>query len=97
MTRSKDGVVRRAWVRYCNHSESKPRHTHRAVRSLVRLFNVEDNYFVRDMAAVEAMIFNLENKKVTPKKLVKNYTGNYKVVDDKKVDPLKVIRVSDGD
>ena len=43
------------------------------------------------------MIFNLENKKVTPKKLVKNYTGNYKVVDDKKVDPLKVIRVSDGD
>ena len=94
VTRSKDGVVRRAWVRYYNHSESKPRHTHRAVRSLVRLFNVEDNYFVRDMAAVEAMIFDLENKKkVTPKKLVKDDAGNFKVDEDKKVDPLKVVRV----
>ena len=98
VTRSKDGVVRRAWVRYYNHSESNPRHTHRAVRSLVRLFNVEDNYFVSDMAAVEAMIFDLENeKKVSPKKLVKDDAGNYKVLDDKKVDPLKVVRVSGSD
>ena len=53
---------------------------------------------MRDIAAVEPMIFDLENKKkVTPKKLAKNNTENYKVVNDKKVDPLKVIRVSDGD
>ena len=44
----------------------------------MRLFNVEDNYFVCDMAAVEAMIFYLETeKKVTPKKLVKDDAGNY--------------------
>ena len=64
---------RPGWVRYYNHSEKNPRRTQRAVRSLVRLFNVEDNYFVNDMAAVEAMIFDLENeKKVSPKKLAKD-------------------------
>ena len=49
-------VVRRAWVRYYNHTENKSRYTDRAARSLVRLFNVEDNCFVGDMSAVEAMI-----------------------------------------
>ena len=40
------------------------------------------------------MIFDLENKKkVTPKKLVKDDAGNFKVDEDKKVDPLKVVRV----
>ena len=33
VTRSKDGVVRRAWVRYYNHSESKPRHTQGSQKS----------------------------------------------------------------
>ena len=42
--RSRDGVVRRANVRYFNHSEKEPRFSDRAVRSLVRLFNIEDNY-----------------------------------------------------
>ena len=98
VTRSKDGVVRRAWVRYYNHTESNPRRTYRAVRSLVRLFNVEDNYFVSDMAAVEAMISDLETeKKVAPKKLIRDDAGNYKIVGDKKVDPLKVVRVSGDD
>jgi hypothetical protein len=98
VTRSKDGVVRRACIRYYNHTENKPRYTDRAVRSLVRLFNVEDNYFVSDMAAVEAMIFDLDNKqKVTPTKMVKDTDGNYRVVDDKKekVVPMKLVKVSD--
>ena len=81
VTRSKDGVVRRANVRFYNSGESHARYTDRAVRSLCRIFNVEDNYFVHDMAEVEDMIKMLDGKvdttekpmpeKVTPTKLVK--------------------------
>ena len=71
--KSRDGVVRRAVVRYYNHNENVPRFTERAVRSLVRLFNVEDNYFVDDMAKVEEMLAGLQHKtkeeKVMPIKL----------------------------
>ena len=85
VTKSKDGVVRRACVRYFNHAEEKPRFTDRAVRSLVKLFNVEDNYFISDMAEVEAMMFDLqkdavkEPEKVEPTKLVRNEDGTYRV------------------
>ena len=48
--RSKDGAVRRANVRFYNSSETHARFTDRAVRSLCRIFNVEDNYFIHDMA-----------------------------------------------
>ena len=81
VTRSNDGVVRRANVRFYNSGESHARYTDRAVRSLCRIFNVEDNYFVHDMAKVEDMIKMLDGKvdttekpmpeKVTPMKLVK--------------------------
>ena len=83
--RSRDGVVRRANVRYFNHSEKEPRFSDRAVRSLVRLFNIEDNYFISDMAEVEAMMFDLQKKteeemqKVEPMKLIKNKDGDYRV------------------
>ena len=40
VTRSKDGEIRRATIRYFNHGESVPRFTDRSVRSLVRLFNI---------------------------------------------------------
>ena len=79
--RSKDGVVRRANVRFYNSGENHARFTDRAVRSLCRIFNVEDNYFVHDMAKVEEMIKMLDEKVdttekpmpeiVSPKKLVK--------------------------
>jgi len=80
----------------------------RAARSLVRLFNIEDNYFVNDMAAVEAMIFELgKERNVSPKKLMKDGDGKYKVVENptatlaseinKKVDPLKLVKVSDDE
>ena len=62
VTRSKDGIVRRADVRYFNHGENKPRITDRGVRSLVRLFNVEDNYFIEDMNQVERFIKGLDEK-----------------------------------
>ena len=76
VTRSKDGVVRRAQIRYHNHNEKVPRFTDRAVRSLVRLFNIEDDYFIKDMAECEKLVSILENKSV----------------DDRKVEPLKLVR-----
>ena len=84
VTKSKDGVVRRACVRYYNHSENQPRFTDRAVRSLVRLFNIEDNYFISDMAKVEEMMSELSKSKeevlkVKPTKLVRNEDGTYTV------------------
>ena len=44
VTRSRDGVIRRVCVKYFNHKENKPRFTDRAVRSLVKLFSIEDSY-----------------------------------------------------
>ena len=81
VTRSRDGVVRRANIRYFNHGENQARFTDRAVRSLVCLFNVEDNYFIRDMAEVEVFIKELMKK------------SSDKV--DKKVTPIKLKRIGD--
>ena len=85
VTRSRDGVVRRVCVKYINYTEDKPRYTDRAVRSLVRLFNVEDSYFMRDMAEVEKMMTKLqENRtegvtKIKPTKLVRKKDGSYMI------------------
>ena len=65
VTRSRDGVVRRVCVKYFNH---KPRFTDRAVRSLVKLFSIDDSYFMQDMAKVEKMMADLRNEEV-PKKV----------------------------
>ena len=62
VVRSKDGAIRRVEVRYHNQSDKEPKFTDRAVRSLVRLFNVEDNYYIEDMAEVEKIIGDLEDK-----------------------------------
>ena len=77
VTRSKDGVVRRAQIRYHNHNEKVPRFTDRAVRSLVRIFNIEDDYFITDMAKYEKLVSTIEKNSVD---------------DDKKVEPLKLVR-----
>ena len=64
--RSKDGVIRRVDIRYKNASEvdkkgrGPARTTERAVRHLVKLFNVEENYFVHDMEMVEDLLKSLE-------------------------------------
>ena len=62
IVRSRDGIVRRANIRYFNHNEKNARITDRAIRSLVRLFNVEDNYFIEDMSKVELLVKALEKK-----------------------------------
>ena len=83
VTRSRDGVVRRVIIRYYNHGENQARFTDRAVQSLVCLFNVEDNYFLKDMAEVEMYIKNLMQKQ-KPIETV-----------DKKVTPIKLKRTGD--
>ena len=66
IVRSKDGIVRRVNIRYNNASEvddngrGLSRETERSVRDIVRLFNVEDNYFVHDLQQVEDLIKQLE-------------------------------------
>ena len=73
VTRSKDGVIRRVEVKYFNHNENKPRFTDRAVRSVVKLFSIEDSYFINDMAKVEEMMSKLKKdevpRRVEPAKL----------------------------
>ena len=81
VVRSKDGVIRRVNVRYHNAGESFPRFTERSVRSLVRLFHVEDSYFVHDLEVTEKMIETLEE----------NDEGN-----DNAPPPLRLVRLKDG-
>ena len=64
VTRSKDGVIRRVCVKYFNHKENKPRFTDRAVRSLVKLFRIDDSYFMEDMAKVEKLMADLKSKEM---------------------------------
>ena len=83
VTRSRDGVVRRVCVKYFNHKENKPRYTDRAVRSLVKLFNIEDSYYMEDMAKVEKLMSELKKdevpRKVEPTRLLHNEDGTYKI------------------
>ena len=86
VTRSKDNVVRRVTVRYSNHGENVFRFTERSVRSLVRLFNIEDDYFVQDIEKAEKLIASLEkaagvDQRVQSLMLVRDKKGGYSVRD----------------
>ena len=62
ITRNKDKKIRRIDIRYFNSSQDVPRFTERSVRSIVRLFNIEDSYWVSDMEKVEFLIKELQNE-----------------------------------
>ena len=92
VVKSKDGVVRRATIRYYTGRDAATGEfmmetTDRAVRSLVRLFNIEDAYFVEDMAEVEKFVARVETMKdaghVTPIKIVRCATDQFEIVDNK--------------
>ena len=63
--KGRDGVIRKAVVKYCNSSEQKlslvkggddatfPRYTERAVRKLIRVFSIEETTLAEDLAGVE--------------------------------------------
>ena len=56
VTKGKYGFVRREEVQYQNLTETEPRNTDRAVRSLIKLFDLED-----DMREVELLVEALKN------------------------------------
>ena len=53
--KSNDGLIRRAEVRYYNILENKIRFTDRAVRSLVKIFSVDDNNLQKDLHETETL------------------------------------------
>ena len=63
VVKSKDDLVRRVWVQYQNFGESFPRFTDRSVRSLIRLFHIEDQNWQDDMAEVEKLVGELQKDK----------------------------------
>ena len=62
MTKGRDGCPRRAEVQYQNATKTEPRNTDRAVRSLIKLFNLEDTTWLDDMREVELLVEALKNE-----------------------------------
>ena len=73
--KGRDGVVRRCTVRYQNSSESQPRYTDRAARSLIKLFHIDDLSWQQEMDLVEKIIE--ENKGVENVATVTSYDMNH--------------------
>ena len=72
VVRGRDNLVRRVKIRYVNPLEvsdqgqrSVERLTDRAVRSVVRLFNIEDTTWRQDLARVEALVKDLGVESLT--------------------------------
>ena len=59
--RSKDGLVREAIVAYRNHTENFNRLTNRAVRSLVKLFSIDEDCVQEDLAKLQKRIDRLNS------------------------------------
>ena len=67
--KSSDGLVRKAEVQYQNASESEPRFTERAVRSLSKLFHIDDTTWRDDMAMQRKLLSNYKVRKNTKNQL----------------------------
>ena len=81
VVKSKDGVVRRASVQYQNSSEESPRTTERAVRSLIKIFNIDDQNWQDDMSKVEELMRSLEKDSTAT---TSNVANNDKIVKKKR-------------
>ena len=62
VVQSKDGRFRSAHVQYKNSSEEAPRTSFRAARSLMQLFNIDDQTRQSDMSKVEGLMKLVENE-----------------------------------
>ena len=80
VVRGSDGLIREASVKYFNSTEDTPRYTTRSVRTLVRLFNVEDGHWKDDMMEVEKLLV-AKNMKVV---MLKSEVGGEVIHDRKK-------------
>ena len=54
--KGRDGLIREVGIRYTNFSESTPRLTTRAVRSVVRLFNVDEISWRDEMDSIRKVV-----------------------------------------
>ena len=72
--KSKDGLVRRAWVQYQNFGENTPRFTDRSARSLIKLFHIDDQNWQDDMAEVEKLVKELQKDKDDDAANAKSYS-----------------------
>ena len=87
VVRGKDGLIRRVLVRYFNATEDQPRYTDRAVRSIVKLFDLENTTWRDDMDLVQKMLDALgeeaavvpPNPAVPPLRLSRDPEGNFRV------------------
>ena len=52
----RDGLIRRAWIKYFNYGEKNPRLTDRSVRRLVKLWSLDESCLADDMAEVETRL-----------------------------------------
>ena len=49
----RDGLIRRAWIKYYNTGEKNPRLTDRSVRRLVKLWSIDESSLAEDLAEVD--------------------------------------------
>ena len=62
--RGRDGLIREATVAYRNHKENFNRLTNRAVRSLVKLFSIDEDCIQDDLAELQRRIDKMSRKDV---------------------------------
>ena len=87
IVKSKDGIVRSAHVQYQNAGEDAPRTTFRAARSLIKLFNIDDESWQSDMDKVEKLMNQMEEIKGDKKQVT--------FVEDKRVVRKKKMQVTE--
>ena len=86
VTRGKDGVVKTVEIKYFNYKEKDARFTTRALRSIVKLFHIDEVGFQDEMGELERFLHDLrhENKqqedKVPPIRLSRTKDDQYKIV-----------------
>ena len=62
--RGDDSKIRRVWIRYKNYGESKFQRTERSIRSVVKLFSLEDASVHEDLAEVRRLMKDMNMEEV---------------------------------
>ena len=89
--KGKDGLVRRATIKYQNSSEDAPRFTDRAARSLIKLFHINDQDWMEEMSEVERLIFDLKAPDLR-EEISEEPDDVDTELSEKKVTPLKLVK-----
>ena len=73
--RGRDGVIRRAVIRYRNASENIQRETERSVRKLIRLYSVDDPDLYQDLGELQRRIDQLQGQLDGPPRVDQQQAG----------------------